>query len=62
MEKTITVEIIDGKYCRDNNKFCRFFWESEDGDYGCCITEESNFLEGDISQLPKLKGCPNPLV
>lgn len=60
----VKVEIPCGKYCRDTNLpefHCDFFWESEDGDTGCCLIGNSTtFIEGDISQVPKLDGCPNP--
>ena len=55
------IEVINGKYCRDGNSMCRFYWENEDGDYGCCLLNETApFIEGDFDQLPKLQNCPNP--
>jgi hypothetical protein len=59
----VTVEIPDGKYCRESSlkqeTVCNFFWESEDGDTGCCLLNESTFIEGDISQVPKFSDCSN---
>ena len=60
----VEVEIPDGKYCREDRRnqetVCDFFWESEDGDTGCCLLRKSTFIEGDISQVPKFEDCPNP--
>ena len=59
----VEVEIIDGKYCRDSNRFCRCYWENEDGEYGCCITGNRADLEDlpeATEQYLKFENCPNP--
>ena len=56
----VEAEILDGDYCRlSNGNVCNFFWESEDGDVGCCLLGESIFIEGDNNQVPKFNNCPN---
>ncbi len=60
MKYTVKVEIPGGKYCRDaGGNVCDFFWESEDGDTGCCLLGKSTFIEGDISNVPKFDNCPS---
>lgn len=58
---TMEVEIWDGAYCRDGNRFCQFYWENEDGDYGCTLLNETApFIEDEYPEkLPKLANCPS---
>jgi len=58
----VEVEILDGKYCRNEDQVCRFHWENEDGNVGCCLLYKSRFFHGEIDTglVPKFDGCPNP--
>ena len=60
MKYKVEVKILGGDYCRDDcGNMCDFFWESEDGDTGCCLLSEATFIEGDMSNVPKFENCPS---
>ena len=60
MKYKVEVEILGGYYCRDAcGDVCDFFWESEDGDTGCCLLGKSTFVEGDGDNIPKFSDCPS---